>query len=186
MTFRTELFLAAVALFLAVLIFIVAKSYRRAKRSQEKDWANILNRLTNVDRSSIAEVALDVIDQTGQPRSDKGSASLDPEQIWNLVGGLKGLEVLESNCEALIDLAFYVQRWYPEAVVVAEQLRAGAREISWHVERLKGAEQTGKLETSFAMYGQRAVATYYLMTQRVLDLYEQGNSVMLDQLRKAL
>jgi hypothetical protein len=185
-TLRTELFLIAVTLFLAVLIFIAVKSYRRARRSQERDWERILSRLTAVDGSSIAEVALDVIDESGQPRSDEGSASLDPEQIWNLVGGLKGLEVLESNCEVLIDLAFFIQRWYPDALVVAEQLRAGAREIGWHVERLKGAQQTGKLGSSFAMYAQRAVAAYYLMTQRVLDLYEQGNSVMFDQLRRTL
>jgi len=45
---------------------------------------NLLKRLTAVDRSSIAEVALDIIDESGQQRRDEGSATLDPEQIWKL------------------------------------------------------------------------------------------------------
>ncbi|MGA7242574.1 MAG: hypothetical protein WBX19_05300, partial [Terracidiphilus sp.] len=85
-----------------------------------------------------------------------------------------------------IDLAFYVQRWYPEALVVAEQLRLSAREIEWHVGRLKGAQKTGKLESAFAMYAQPAVATYYLMTRQILALYEQGSIAMLTELRDVL
>ncbi len=116
----------------------------------------------------------------------KGARTLEPAQIWKLVGGLEGLEVLEANCTVLIDLAFYVQLWYPEALVVAEQLRLSAREIEWHVGRLKGAQKTGKLESAFAMYAQPAVATYYLMTRQILALYEQGSIAMLTELRDVL
>lgn len=86
----------------------------------------------------------------------------------------------------LIDLAFYVQQWYPEALAVTEQLRLSAREIEWHVGRLKSAAQTGKLENSILMNAQRVAVTYYLMTQRLLTLYERGNFPMLAELQKAL
>jgi hypothetical protein len=168
------------------LLVIAAHYHRRARRSSRNDWENLLKRLTAVDRSSIAEVALDIIDESGQQRRDEGSATLDPEQIWKLVGGLDGLEVLAANCAVLIDLAFYVQQWYPEALLVTEQMRLSAREIQWHVERLRGAKRTGKLESAFPMYAQRAVATYYLMTRRILALYELGNHVMLADLENAL
>ncbi len=183
---RTVVFLVAVAIFLATLVAIAGRAYRRASKSSGKDWKLLLKRLTVVDRSSIAEVALDLIDESGNQRNDAGSAVLDPEQIWKLVGGLKGLEVLEANCAVLIDLAFYVQQWYPEALVIAEQLRLSAREIEWHVGRLKDAQKTGKLESAFPMYAQRAVATYYLMTRRLLALYEQENLAMLADLEKAI
>ena len=184
---RTIIFLIAVAVLVATLLAIAAYSLRRARRSSRRDWESLLKRLTAVDRGSIAEVALDIIDESGQQRRDEGSAILDSAQIWKLVGGLDGLEVLEAeNCAALIDLAFYVQQWYPEALAVAEQLRLSAREIEWHVERLRGAKKTGKLESAFPMYAQRAVATYYLMTRRLLALYEQGNLAMLADLEKAL
>jgi len=176
----------AVAVFVIVLIVIAVYFYRRAQKTSQRDWRQLLTRLTIVDRSSIAEVALDIIDESGQQRKDGGSAALEPSEIWKLVGGLEGLEVLEANCAVLIDLAFYVQQWYPEALAVAEQLRLSAREIEWHVERLKGAQRTGKLESAFPMYAQPAVAAYYLMTRRVLALYEEGNLAMLADLREAL
>jgi hypothetical protein len=83
-------------------------------------------------------------------------------------------------------LAFYVQQWYPAALPVAEQLRLNAREIGWHVSRLKAAEQTGKLEALFPDYAQRAVARYYLMTRRVLDLYDRGHLPGLMELQRVL
>ena len=183
---RTIVFFVAVAAFLVVMATIAVRSYRRAAKSSTKDWEHLLKRLQVVDRGSIAEVALDIIDESGQQRRDEGSATLEPERIWTLVGGLKGLEVLKANCEVLIDLAFYVQQWYPEALVVAEQLRLSAREIEFHVDRLKGAERTGKLKSAFAMYAQPAVSKYYLMTRRLLALYEERNLPMLADLQKAL
>jgi hypothetical protein len=60
-----------------------------------------------------------------------------------LIGGLRGLEILETNSEVLIDLAFYVQQCYPEALVIAERLCLDNRELNWLVVRLKGADRTG-------------------------------------------
>ncbi len=103
-----------------------------------------------------------------------------------MLGGLEGLELLERNCQVLVDLAMYVQRWHPEALVVAEQLRLNAREIEWQLGRLKGAAQTGNLQTAFAGYAQRAVATYYAMTRNVLELYEQAQFPELSELKQAI
>jgi hypothetical protein len=69
---------------------------------------------------------------------------------------------------------------------IAERLRLDARELKWHVTRLRGAAQKGNLQVSFPFYAQRAVATYYLMTRRVLDLYEASNFSMLADLQRAL
>jgi hypothetical protein len=179
-------FVVAVAVVITTLAVIATCSYRRVFRSSRRMWDDLLKRLIAVDRASIAEVALDLIEESGQQRTDERSATLDPGQIWKLVGGLKGLEVLEANCEVLIDLAFYVQQWYPEALTVAERLRLSAREIQWHVGRLRGAQKAGKLEGAFPMYAQRAVATYYLMTRQVLALYEQGNLAMRADLERTI
>lgn len=183
---RSIIFLAAVATVGTVLLVILIRSNRRAQKSTNRDWELLLARLISVDRSSIAQIALDVIDESGKPRRDDESAVLEPEQIWKLVGGMKGLENLEANSAVLIDLAFYVQQWYPEALSVTEQLRLSAREIQWHVERLRGAQKTGKLESAIPMYAQQAVATYYLMTRRVLALYEEGSGEMLRTLEEAI
>ena len=98
----------------------------------------------------IAEVALDVVDD--DVSSDGGTADedgLEPARLWNMIGGLNGLETLEANSKVLIDLACYLQRSYPEALPIAEQLRWDSRALQFHVSRLRGAAGTGNLEASF-------------------------------------
>jgi hypothetical protein len=172
--------------FVIILVLIAGYYYFQSRRSSPASWEELLAKLTWIDRNNIAEVALDLVDESGQPKVADDAGSLDPSQVWKLTGGLNGLEVLERNSEVLIDLAFYVQQWYPEALVIAERLRLDARELKWHIERLKGAAQKGNLEMSFAFYAQRAVVSYYRMTRRVLSLYEAGNFSMLAELQKAL
>jgi hypothetical protein len=173
-------------LFLVALVGILLRHYFRARRAAHATWDDLLKRLTWVDRDKIARIALDVIDESGERRQGESAFSLEPSTIWSLLGGLDGLEVLEHNCQVLVEMASYLQRWYPEALVVAEQLRLNAREIEWHVSRLKGAAQTGNLQSSFADYAQRAVVTYYLMTKHLLDLYEHASFPGLVDLQRAL
>jgi hypothetical protein len=134
----------------------------------------------------VEQIALDAIDESGQQRQDNNARQLEEKEIWNLVGGLEGLELLEQNSAVLIDIAAYVQQWYPEALETAEELRRNAKEMRWHVSRLKRAEESGNLEGWFANYAQNAIATYYLMTRRVLALYESKNLPMLTELQKTI
>jgi hypothetical protein len=179
-------FLTAIGIFAAALLSIAGFYYSQGRRSGQVSWEELLQRLTWIDRNHIAQVALDLVDESGHPREVDEAAALEPAQLWKLTGGLEGLEVMETNSEVLIDLAFYLQQWYPEALVIAEQLRLDARELKWHVARLKGAAQTGNLQISFPFYAQRAVVTYYLMTRRLLDLYQAANFSMLAKLQEAL
>ena len=185
-TTHNSYFIVAIGIFLGVLVSVAGYYYSRAHRSFQVTWEELFGKLIWIDRNNIAQVALDLVDESGQPRQAVDVEGLEPSQIWKLIGGLDGLEVLETNSEVLIDLAFYVQQWHPEALVIAERLRLDARELKWHVARLKGAALTGNLEISFPFYAQRAAVTYYLMTRRVLGLYEAGNFSMLADLQKAL
>jgi hypothetical protein len=178
-------FLVVAAIFLAVLIAIAGRDYY-ARRSPEESWESLMRRLISVDRASVTKIALDFIEEPEQSGRDHSGTEVEPSDIFELIGGLKGIEVLEKNSQVLIDLACYLQRSYPEALIIAEQLRRSAREIESHVGRLRGAAQNGNLEVNFPFYGQRAIATYYLMTRLLLNLYEQGNVPMLADLQKAL
>jgi hypothetical protein len=179
-------FLSAIGIFVGALLSIAGYYYARGRQSPQVSWEELVKRLTWIDRNTIAQVALDLVDESGDPRKGDDAANLEPAQLWRLIGGLKGLELLEKNSEVLIDLAFYLQQWYPEALIIAEQLRLDARELRWHVDRLKGAAQTGNLQISFPFYAQRAVVTYYLMTRRLLDLYQAVDFSMLAKLQEAL
>ncbi|WP_158821948.1 hypothetical protein [Granulicella sp. S156] len=186
MSIHTALFLAAILIFVLILGLATAYYSRRARSTSTGDWQQILGRLTMMDRDGVAQVALDYADESGKRRTDDSCAELESPQIWTLIGGLEGLEALERNSIVLVDLAFYVQQWYPEALVLAEELRLSAREVQWHVERLQGAAKTGNLESSFADYAQPAIAKYYLMTRQILALYERGNLPMLIDLQRTI
>ena len=135
---RQYLFLIIVAIVVAGLVSTAVYYLLRARRASKSSWASILARLVPVNNQNIAIVAHDLIDDDGKVRTSD-APELEPEAIWDLLGGLNGLETLGANCEAFdFDLAAYVQLWYPEALVVAEQLRLNAREIKWHIERLEG------------------------------------------------
>ncbi len=179
-------FVAAIGIFVSALVLVAGYYYFRSRRSSPESWEELFAKLTWIDRNNIAEVALDLVDESGQRKLVDDAGSMEPTQLWKLIGGLEGLEVLEKNSDVLIDLAFYVQRWYPEALAIAERLRLDARELKWHVARLKGAAQNGNLQVSFPFYAQRAVVSYYLMTRRLLSLYEAGNFSMLAELQRAL
>lgn len=178
-------FTIAVFVFLAVLAVIFVRYARRARRVADADWEGLLGRIESVDRDTIAAIANDVLTQRPDDSLDSEFA-LDGDTIFEMLRGLDGLQVLERNCQVLIDLAAYLQRWYPEALVVAEQLRLNARELEWHIGRLKGAAETGNLQSSFGDYAQRAVVVYYLMTREVLDLYSRTRATHVDVLQAAL
>ena len=156
---------AALALFIlltSTAVFYVIRARKVSKRS----WTILINRLRPIDRANVASIAMDLLEEREESRH------LDPDTIFTMLDGMQGLDAIEENCDVLIDLATYVQRWYPEALQLAEELRLNAREIQWHIGRLRGASRTGHLTEQFPLYAQRAVATYYLMTRSLLVLYE--------------
>jgi hypothetical protein len=175
-------FTIAILCFLAALAVIMVAHGRRVRRVANSDWEQLLQRLEPVDRDKIALIASDALEE----QDNDSGAELDGVAMSSMLGGLEGLEVLERNCQVLIDLAAYVQREYPEALVVAEELRLNARELEWHVGRLKGAAQTGNLQTAFADYAQRAVVIYYTMTHHVLELYSHASLPEFSQLQATL
>ncbi len=163
---RQLVFLFAVAAFVVLLVSVAGYYLLRARHASRKSWELLMGRLKQIDREKIAAVALDLLEE------QDGTEHLEPSLIFDMIDGMNGLDALEQNCEVLIDLATYVQKWYPEALALSEELRLNAREIRWHIGRLRGASRTGHLREQFPAYAQRAVATYYLMTRSLLLLYE--------------
>jgi hypothetical protein len=183
---RNLSFVILAVLLVVALAIALWRAYRRTRRSADASWDDLLKRLSWVDRDAIATIALDVVNESGEPLPNGDGFTLEHETIWNLLGGLDGLETIERNCQVLVDLATYVQRFHPEALVIAEQLRLNAREIQWHVERLRGAAKTGNLQASFDTYAQRAVVSYYMMTRNVLELYSRADFSHLADLQQAI
>jgi hypothetical protein len=166
-------FLISAAVVFTVLI-AVALYYLSRVRSYQRSWDELLARLLKVDRGRIEAVALDAIEPSGRRRRDEQARELTPEQIWNLLDGVDGVEILEKNSHVLVEIAMHLRKWYPEAAEAAEMLRRQATELGRDVENLRMADAKGHLEFHFASYAQNATIGYYLMTQRLLDLYHES------------
>lgn len=183
---NAEFFFIAMIVFVGLMAAVALGYLRWSRRREAATWEDLLARLKPVNRTAVKAIALDLVDEAGHRRTDAAEEMLDASQVWEMIGGLSGLEIMEQNCEVLVEIAAYAQRWYPEAVVVAEQLRLNAREVQFHLGRLKGAVRTGNLHSSFGDYGQRAVAAYYRMTRAVLALYEETSSPGFGELARAI
>lgn len=179
-------FLLAVAVLLVLLAAGSGYYYKKTRKRSRETWEQLLARLAAVNSENIQQIAFDTIDDSGRPRTDDRAKDLKPEEIWRLVGGLNGLETLERNSLVLIDIAFYLQRWYPEALIAAEELRLKAREIEWHVGRLRAAPSTNELESGFANDAQNTAAAYYLMTRRLRLLFEASRLPILADVHRVI
>lgn len=147
----------------------------RLRRSARSEWGQLLKRLIEIDREGVDTVALDAIEPSGERRVDDLARELEPERIWELLGGLEGVERLETNSRVLIEMAAYLQRSYDQAAAVAEELRLQARELEWHVERLRLAAQQGSLEFHIGTYAQNAAIAYYLMERQLQTFCQRMN-----------
>ena len=184
MSGRMISFSFTVIVFFASLVAVAWYYYRR--RAPNTTWEILVSRLIALDRDAVEKIALDAITETGERRQDEHALELEPEEVWHLIGGLKGVEALEHNSKVLIDMASYIEKWYPEALETADELRLSAREIEWHVSRLRAASETGKLEILFHTYAQDAVASYYIMTRNLLAMYQRGNFEMFANLQRTI
>ncbi len=186
MTGRMAYFILATVIVSVALVTIVGYYLLKIRASRASNWEDLLGRLLSVDRNGLERVALDAIEPSGQRRTDEKARELEFDQIWDLLGGLDGVERLEKNSRVLIDMAAYLQRWYPEAVATAEDLRLKARELEWQVGRLRLAAENDGLRYYFASYGQNAAVTYYLMVRCLLAAYEQSRLPMFAHLQSTL
>lgn len=176
---------AGAALFTALVVLVIIYS-RRIRRVRAGTWEELLRRLIIIDRYGVERIAKGSLDVDGRDREGQPRRRLEADEIWQLVGGLRGLEALLHNSRVLVDIAAYLQAWYPEARAAAEELRQSAREIEWHVTRLQEGEKNGSLDSWFAAYARQSIATYYLMTRRLLSLCQSGNAELFSDLQRAI
>jgi len=170
---RNLSFLFLAGLLIAAVLAVGIYYALRLRASINSEWEALLGTLIVIDRSGVDTVALDAIQPSGQRRTDRLARELQPEEIWRLLGELDGVKRLESNSRILVEMAAYLQRSYPEAAEVAEELRLQAKDLELQVSRLKMADEQGSLEFHIPTYAQNVAIAYYLMEQRLQALCQQ-------------
>jgi hypothetical protein len=170
-------------LFLVVSLAVTVGFFCLVSRSRKVafgDWQSIVARLQPVPFKNLERVALDHLQPSGH------QLQLETDELWELVGGWDGLHRMRQNADLIIQLAAYIQIWNrDEAIIVAERIRQDSlmlRRAIWRIELHRW--WTFRLRTPF--YVHQAASAYYLMTRRLLALYECNQFLLYPRLAEVL
>jgi len=152
---------------------VVADRLASRKKAQ-REWHDLVASLRSVDFAGVTLVATDYL----SPR--RGQIDLEPDMIWESLGGYEGLKKMRENAEIMLELAAYAQRWnFEEAVIVTERMRHDAALLRRAVRRVEWGLLPTRLLRRFRitlpLHAQEACSAYYLMRQRLLSLYETSH-----------
>lgn len=152
-----------------------------AQRRRSATWEDLISGMEPMHARGLELVALDNL----QPQANQ--LRLEPEHLWGLIGGMEGLRRMRKNADLLIALAAYVQRWnFEEGVIVAERMRHDAVQLKRAIFRIRFDMMLRRTQLRTPFYIHQAATSYYLMTKRVLALYETSHSGLLPKLAAAM
>jgi hypothetical protein len=161
--------------------YALLRSHIAANRLARCSWEELVAKLYPIESSGVMTVALDHL------APSKGQLNLQPETMWNMLGGLEGLQQMRENGRILIALASYVERWnYDEGVIIAERMRRDGLQLRRAVTRIMVESFLGMKQTRIPFYLHEAASSYYLMRQRLLVLYETNHAGLYPRLAEIL
>jgi hypothetical protein len=172
--------LSLLALLIPVVVVQLRWAYRR-RQLMMGTWKNVLTGIQKVDLEGIKAIAECYL----QP--DKDQLRIEPGEMWQIVGGLEGLERLKGNAEAMLNLAIYSERWNRgDGPVVSEMIRHDGMRLNRAVRQIQVRYLFGFGIVRTTFYLQDAVASYYLIRSRLLGQYQNTHVGLIPGLEAAL
>jgi hypothetical protein len=149
------------------------------------DWHALVSGLNRLDMVELSAVAMDYL----SPR--RGQLDIEPNEMWEFLGGYAGLKRMRENAEIMLALAAYAQRWnFEEATIVTERMRLDAATLRRAIRNVEMGMIPARLLRHFRLtlplHAQEASSAYYLMRQRLLALYETSHTGRYPMLAAAL
>ena len=156
-----------------------------ALRVNRQSWADLVSQLKRVEFEHVSSVARDYLD----PR--EGQISLEPTEMWLMLGGREGLRRMRANANLMLLLAAHAQRWnFDEGVIVTERMRRDALRLRRAVRRIELAitlhTVLRRSGTLIPFHLHEAASAYYLMRQRLLALYQTSHAGLYPRLAEVL
>lgn len=172
--------LLLVVMFLAGIGYIVNTAYRR-RLLLTRSWEDVLGMAEPVDLVGLKSIA----DCYLQP--DTNQLRIQPNEMWEIIGGLKGVNRLKVNAGIMLDLAVFAERWNSEhGPVISEMIRRDVLRLNRSILAVQAALffRWGFVRAPFHL--QEAVSSYYLIRGRLLGLYRVSHMGLLHRLEAAL
>ena len=176
------LFLGAVVL---ALLAAAARAQASALRIGQQSWTELVSALQPIEFDHVSSVARDYL----EPR--QGQISLEPPDMWLMLGGREGLRRMRENAHLMLLLAAHAQRWnFDEGVIVTERMRRDALRLRRSVRRIELALALHRVlrhsATLIPFHLHEAASAYYLMRQRLLALYQTSHAGLYPRLAEVL
>ena len=172
---------------IAVVGFTLAALHARRSsiRLNGRGFSTLLASLEPVDLDGVSCVAKDFLEP------QRGQISMEPEVIWQMLGGDLGLRRMRTNADLLLAIAAHASQWNDEeGAIVTERMRRDALRLRSAVRQIRlgmlSQLVTGRHWISVPFQLQEAASSYYLMRQRLLALYETSHIALLPQLIQAV
>ncbi len=175
--------IASVLFFVAALILLTLSMRLHSSNYQLRSasWEELVSQIQPIPAADLERLAMDNL----RPQPDQ--LQLEPNEMWNLVGGIDGMIRMRENSKVLIALAAHVQQWnYTQAVVVAERMRRDAVQIRRALLKAELELLLSRKWIRMPFYIHDLASSYYLMTQRLIALYQISHVGLLPRLREAL
>ena len=176
-----SLFLIAVTGF----AFVALHARKSSIRLNGRSFNALLASLQPIDLEGVSCVARDFLEP------QRGQISMEPEVIWQMLGGDLGLRRMRANADLLLAIAAHASQWNDEeGLIVTERMRRDALRLRSAVRQIRlgmlSQLVTGHHWVSVPFQLQEAASSYYLMRQRLLALYETSHVGLLPRLAEAV
>lgn len=169
--------------FTVTLVVLVRIYYQRrlARRLVQCNWKDLCEKIEEIPHLVLAQVGQEYLN----PRPHQ--ITTEPWDIWIGLGGFEGIRRMRRNAQVLIALAAYAERWnFTESVIVKERMRRDALHLRMATLQIAARLFLGIGRIRMAFYVHESVASYHLMTKRLLALYQTSHSALYPQLASTL
>lgn len=156
-------------------------SQRHAGQRSRSTWEELVAKLQRVPTDAITAIAREHLNP------GKGQLGAEPDELWERLGGVEGVERMRANADVLLALASYAERWnLVESRIVVERMRRDGVALRRAARRLMITVWfgSGRARSAFSIH--EAASAYFLMQQRLLALYETSHAGRLPQLAAAM
>ena len=157
------------------------RSQSNAAQLSRSSWEDLIAKLQPVTTTGIIAVAREYLNPV------KGQIDTEPEELWERIGGIEGLERMRANADVLLALAAYAERWNRvESRIVGERMRRDGLALRRAVRYITLSTYLGVGRARAAFHVHEAASAYYLMRQRLLALYETSHAARMPALSAAV
>lgn len=172
-------------LVVAILLAAAIKTQVSALRVDRRSWQELVSGIKQIEVERITSVARDYL----EPK--EGQISLEPADMWLMLGGREGLRRMRENARVMLLLAAYAQQWnFDESIIVTERMRRDAVHLRRAIRRIEIALTFHKVmrgsATLIPFHLHEAASAYYLMRQRLLALYQTSHAGLYPRLAEVL